>query len=210
MSLTQFAEEYGALPPSEQAQFSEAVRRLLSDGLVWREDEGDERTYAFLLRRATLVGDYLSVAGWELRHEERVRVFQVVHRDGSHRRRLNRDTTIWLWLLRLIYAEKRERLEVSLTRFPTIEVSALVLRYAEFFPGQRVRKSSSLDDALRTLQALKLVRGAGGGRLRSGNPDQLIELLPTLEVIIPATTITEIADRLREYDRSASSAAEEE
>src|SRR4051812_31077864 len=86
MRLTQFAEEYSELPPSEQSQFAETVRRLLSDGLVWREDEGDERTYSFLLRRSALVGDYLSVAGWELRHEERLRIFQIVHRDGSHRR----------------------------------------------------------------------------------------------------------------------------
>ena len=39
--MLRFAEAYSGLPPGEQAQFAEAVRRLLSDGLIWREIEGD-------------------------------------------------------------------------------------------------------------------------------------------------------------------------
>ena len=201
MSLTTFAQEYSQLTSTEQTQFSEVVRRLLADGLLWREDENDRRSYMFLLRRRELVTDYLAVAGWELRHEERIGVFQVIHREGAHRRRLNRDTTIWLLLLRLIYAEKRERLEVSLTRYPTVEIGEVTQRYAAFFPGQNVRKKSSLDDALRTLQGLKLIRAAGGV-LHIGSTDQLIELLPTLEMVIPATSVTALAERLREYKRA--------
>jgi len=109
---------------------------------------------------------------------------------------------VWLLLLRLMYAEKLERLEVGLTRYPVVEVSAIVQRYAEFFPGQTVRKRSSLFEALRTFQTLKLVRAAGGGTIRSGNVDQMIELLPTLEIIVPAANITALNDRLRTYDRT--------
>jgi hypothetical protein len=210
MSLSQFASEYDQLPPSEQSQFADAVRRLLADGLIWREDEGDRRIFNFLLRRRELVADYLSVAGWDLRHDERIGAFQVVHREGAHRRRLSRDQTVWLLLLRLIYAEKRERLEVSLTRYPVTEVGEVARRYADFFPGQNVRKRSSLDDALRSFQALKLVRGAGGAALRTGSPDQLIELLPTLELAIPAAAVTALAERLAAYGKLARSAGDAE
>jgi DNA-binding HxlR family transcriptional regulator len=132
MSLNDFAEAYSELASGEQQQLSDAVRRLLSEGLIWREDEHDRPVYNFLVRRRELVAAYLSVAGWELRYDERIAVFQVVHREGAHRRRLNRDTTIWLLLLRLIYAEKRERVEVSLTRYPTISIEELYQRYTEF------------------------------------------------------------------------------
>jgi hypothetical protein len=203
MSLDTFASEYGQLSATEQSQFGEAVRRLLADGLIYREDEDDRRTYAFLLRRRELVADYLAVAGWELRHEERVGAFHVAHREGAHRRRLSRDTTVWLLLLRLIYAEKRERLEVSLTRHPVVEVADVAQRYAEFFPGQSVRKKTSLDEALRTLGSWKLIRAAGGGVLRSGAPDQLIELLPTLEIVVPSPSAAQVAEKLREYGRGA-------
>jgi hypothetical protein len=202
MSLTQFAEEYSQLASSEQAQFAQAVRRLLADGLIWRESEDDRPIYSFLLRRRELVADYLAVGGWDLRHEERVAAFHIVHRDGAHRRRLSREATVWLLLLRLIYAEKRERLEVSLTRHPVVEVGEVARRYAEFFPGQNVRKRSSLADALRSFQALKLVRAAGGGAIRSGQTEQLIELLPTLEIVVPSGNVAALAERLRNYDRT--------
>lgn len=201
MNLSQFAQEYSELPPAEQSHFAQTVRRLLSDGIVWREEEQDRPIFAFLMRRRELVADYLAVAGWELRHEERLGAFHVVHRDGAHRRRLSRDATIWLLLLRLIYAEKCERLEVSLTRYPVIELSEVIQRYAEFFPGQQLRKRSSLQDALRSFQALKLVRAADGGQIRSGQHEQLIELLPTLEIVVPSGTIAALSEQLRSYSR---------
>ena len=202
MTLFSFAQEYSQLSSTEQTQFAETVRRLLADGLSWREDEEDRRIYSFLLRRRELVADYLAVAGWELRHEERVGAFHVVHRDGAHRRRLNREATVWLLLLRLIYAEKRERLEVGLTRYPVVEVGEVARRYAEFFPGQNVRKRSSLSDALRSFQALKLVRAAEGGGIRVDHVEQLIELLPTLEIVVPPASIAALAERLHAYDRT--------
>ncbi|MSP14339.1 MAG: DUF4194 domain-containing protein [Chloroflexi bacterium] len=202
MALTQFAQEYDQLTPGEQAQFAEAVRRLLADGLIWREDENDRRIYAFLSRRRELVADYLQVAGWELRFEERLNIFHVVHREHAHRRRLNRDTTIWLLLLRLIYAEKRESMSIQLTRYPVVAVGEVAGRYAAFFPGQVVRKKTSLEEALRTLQALKLIRAAGGGSLHAGNGEQLIELLPALEVVVPAADISAVVDQLSPYNRS--------
>jgi hypothetical protein len=203
MSLHSLANEYDQLPPGEQSQFAEAVQRLLSNGLIWREDENDRRVYGFLARRRELVADYLQIAGWELRHDERIFVYHLVHREGAHRRRLNRDTTIWLLLLRLIYAQQRESTTLSLTRYPVVTVGELIQRYAEFFPGQTVRKKTSLDEALRTLQSLKLIRDAQGGVLRSGNSEQLIELLPTLEIVVPAGAIAAVAERLQEYRRSA-------
>ncbi|NJP07750.1 MAG: DUF4194 domain-containing protein, partial [Chloroflexaceae bacterium] len=202
MSLLSFAHEYEALPPGEQHDFAEAVRHLLTEGMIWREDERDRRVYTFLTRRRDLVADYLMVAGWQLHHHERLGIFQVMHGEGAYRRRLNRKTTIWLLLLRLIYAEKRERMEVTLTRYPIVTVSALYQRYIDFFPGQRVREKTSLDEALRTLQSLKLIRSAGGGPLRAANSEQVIELLPTLEVIVPFNAIMTVAERLRQYSAS--------
>jgi Domain of unknown function (DUF4194) len=201
MSLIAFAEGYNRFSPNEQAQFAEAVRRLLADGLIWREEESERRIYHFIARNSSLIRDYLGVAGWELRHDERLSIFQVIHSEGAHRRRLNRDTTIWLLLLRMIYAEKRERLELALTRHPVVTIGEIVQHYSEFFPGKTVKKKGSLEDALRALHNLKLIRAAGGGAPRVSDADQLIELLPTLEAVVPANEVSTIAEKLREYDR---------
>src|SRR5512145_539962 len=104
MILARFAQEYDQLPPGEQTLFADAVRRLLSDGLIWRDDDGDRRIYNFLARRGDLVAEYLSVAGWDLKHHDRASIYHVAHREGAHRRHFNRKTTIWLLILRLLYA----------------------------------------------------------------------------------------------------------
>lgn len=196
MALANFAEAFAQLAPGEQTHFVDSLRRLLADGLIWREDENDRRIYNFLARRRDLIADYLQVAGWELRHHETSGVFQVVHRDGAHRRHLNRDATIWLLLLRLMDAELREKMVVMPTRYPVVPQSEIVQRYAEFFPGQTIRKKTSLEEALRTFATLKLVRVH-----RTSASEPTIELLPTLQVVVPASDIASLAERLAQYNR---------
>jgi hypothetical protein len=196
--MSTFVEEYEALSPSDQAQFAEAVRTLMAEGLIWREDSGKRHVYSFLNRHTELVKDYLGIAGWQLLHHEQALIFQVVHRDGYHRRRLNLDTTIWLLLLRMLYAEQQESNMMRLTRYPAVTIEDVIRRYNEL-PHARKRKKTSLEDALRQLQQLNLIRSASGGSLRVSNTKQVIELLPTLEVIVPAGNAQKVADRLAEY-----------
>lgn len=200
-----FAEAYTQLTPNEQAQCAEALRRLMADGLIWREDENDRRIYHWLVRQRDLAADYLRIAGWELRYDEGAAIFHVVHREGAHRRRLNRDTTIWLLILRLLSAELREKMVVMPTRYPIVNREQVVERYNAFFPGQLIRKKSSLDDALRTLATLKLIR-----KRRGTSGEESIELLPALDVMAPAHTIAQVAEKIAPYQRADSSEDESE
>jgi hypothetical protein len=196
MELIDFAQDYSELAPGEQALFQESIRRLLSDGIIWRDDAKDQRVYSFLQRHRDLVEAYIAVAGWELHFNELLSIFRVQHRDGAHKRRLNRDTTVWLLLLRLLYAEKRERMEVITTPNPVVSMSEIILRYTSYFPGQAVRKKTSLQEALRALASMKLVR-----LHRMSSSDPSIELLPTLEEVVPANAIAEVAARLEQFAR---------
>ncbi len=196
MELIDFAQDYGDLSNSEQALFQESVRRLLSEGIIWREETKDQRVYSFLQRHRDLIEAYLAVAGWEMHHNELLGIFRAQHRDGAHRRRLNRDTTVWLLVLRLLYAEKREAMQVITTPNPVVAMSDIILRYTSYFPGQAVRKKTSLQEALRALASMKLVR-----LHRMSSSDPSIELLPTLEEVAPANAIAEVAARLEQFAR---------
>jgi hypothetical protein len=199
MSLMTLAQTFEQLGPGEQAAFTDTVRQLLTDGFVWREDEDDRKTYNFLARRADLVRDYLFVCGWRLEYYEAAKVYYVTHVDGAHRRRLNKDVTVWLLIVRLLYAERRERPEATLTRSPVVRVGDIAERYASFFPNQHLRKKTSLTDALRAMQSMKLIAGAERGSLRADDPEKLVELRPALEVVLPAAEVTALAERLRKY-----------
>lgn len=203
MSLMHLAQEYDQLGPGEQSLFAEVIKRLLTEGLLWRDDEADRKAYNFLGRRSELVSEYLKIGGWQLVFHESARIYHVTHVDGAHRRRLSRELTIWLLIVRLLYAEKRERVEVTLTRQPVVKVGDIADRYASYFPNQRVRKKSSLTEALRAMQGMKLITAAGSAAvLRADDPDRLVELRPALEVILPADEITALTQRLSEYQRA--------
>ena len=204
-----FAEDYHELSPSEQALFSEAVNRLLAEGLVWFEDTGRSQMYSFVRRHFEMVKDYLSLAGWQLSYYEQQRVFQVTHREGAHRKHLPQETTICLLLLRMIYAEQQESNMLRLTRYPAITLGELYRRYQEL-PNARKRWKNKFEEALRHLQRLNLLRLVGGGSLRLSNPQQVIEMLPTLEVVVPAGNAQEIAERLTEYGTATHDDGEED
>jgi hypothetical protein len=193
-----FTESYTNLSPSEKAQFADTIRILLSECLIWREDESKRQVYLFLKRYTDLVKGYLDIASWELLYHEQCATFQVIHREGYHKKRLNLDTTIWLLLLRLLYAEQQESTTPRLTRYPAVTIDTLIRRYTEL-PNARRWKRTSLEDALRQLQRFTLIRAPNGGSLKVRNSEQVIELLPPLEAVVTATNAATVAARLAEY-----------
>lgn len=193
-----FSEEYEELSASEQALFAEAVNRLFSDGFIWYEDKSKATLYTFLRRHLELVKAYLGMSGWILTWHEPQRIFHLTHRDGAHRKQLSNAATICLLLARLVYAEQQETSTLRLTTYPSITLGELYRRYQEL-PRARKRWKNQFEEALRQLQRLLLVRTLGQGSLRLSNPQQILELLPTLEIIVPAGNAQQVAERLAEY-----------
>lgn len=191
MSVEKIVEHYQELSNSEQDLFRDSLRLLMSEGLIYRGISEHARSYSFLRRRETLVKDYLALAGWELRFAERQETFHLQHLTGAHREKLDLGTTKWLLLLRLLYAEAREGRSLELTRNPSVTSQDLVHRYAEYFPNERFK--TAMNDALKTLQGWNLVR--------RHSLEDVLELLPTLEVIVPASSLEVATNKLRELQK---------
>ena len=198
MELETFNETYAALSASEKAQFTDTIRLLLEEGMIWRENENRRSTYLFIKRFTDLIRGYLDIGGWELVYHEQSSTFQVVQWEGSHRKRFSLDTTIWLLLLRMLYAEQEESTTPRLTRYPTVTIDTLVHRYTEL-PNARKYKRTSLEEALRQIQSASLVRAGDKGKLKLRNGAQVIELLPPLEAVITAAKAADVAAKLAEY-----------
>ncbi len=71
-----------------------------------------DRDFRFIERHHRLFTDYLSVAGWELALEPDYGVAFVTNRYGYNRRHLDKAATYFLYALRLIYEEEREKLAI--------------------------------------------------------------------------------------------------
>lgn len=163
-----------------------ALDHLLAHGLLWRGLEADRRSYNTLVRWREIASQQLHSKGWVLIHHESLHTFQAINRKGKHHRHLNRNTAFCLFVLRLLRSET----PADLTPQPVITLSTLLKRCADF------NSQVDLSTALPELIGLKLIRPAGGGTLRPTNPDQLLELLPPLEIAVPDSAIKTLADQL--------------
>ncbi len=203
MSWTDFGNKLDALNSSEQALFTDTLRRLLAQSWIWRDDDEDHRAYNFLTRYEDLFRQYLSLGGWELHHAEALRLFHVRSAENANRRRLNKAFTLWLLVTRLIYQEQREQNRTTLTPWPLVKVSDLYDRYRSYFPGRPVRVKGEFTEALRELRALRLIRTPEGGAARADTPDKLIELLPALEIVVSAGSLAELGALIHQYQGEA-------
>lgn len=203
MSLHSLAEAYERLLPSEQALFETVLQRLLSDGFIWRGDERSAALYDFLERHLVPVSDYLAIAGWELRHYQRQKVFHLVHRDGTNRLHFTQEQTRLLLLLRLVYAQQVEQHSTDpsrlLLRHPIASTSSVFQSYIETYgikPGK-----GDFHDAIQRMQRLKLIRILYSNGRQKDLSSADLELLPILEIIVPNESIAALEERITVYKR---------
>jgi hypothetical protein len=167
------------LAPDDQTHLTAALEQLLADGFVWLGHSPDRRAYHDLARWRDLAAAQLRAKGWELIQHDSLPAFQVLHKRGKHRLHFKREAALCLLLLRLLEAET----PAPLTPHPVVTLAAIESRRADF------GLSFNLAEALPELAAHKLIRAAGGQTLRPTDPDQLLELLPTLRLVVPDSAI---------------------
>jgi len=171
---------------SSAPDLAPALDQLLAEGLLWRGREADRRAYNTLTRWRDLASSQMHAKGWVLIHHEALQTFQVVHRKGKHHRHLTRNAALCLFVLRLLRAET----PVGLTQYPVISLATFSRRCADF------NFQPELATVLPDLVTLKVIRPAGEGPLRPTQPEQLLELLPTLEIAVPTSAIETLAHSL--------------
>lgn len=109
-----FNEDFVKMPPSEQNQFASVVNVLLLKGFVVRDIfDSKEKimrindTYRYIERHFDLIQDYLKFSGWNLEKDAILGVFALTNFYTENRIRLDRETSLILFALRLIYENEK-------------------------------------------------------------------------------------------------------
>lgn len=110
-----FEENILRLTRADQDAFAKAINQLLLTSFVVR-DEFDRRektikinpTYRFIERHFDLINDYLSFAGWRVDKDLIKGVFSLLNEYGTNRVRFDREVSLVLFVLRLIYEEEKK------------------------------------------------------------------------------------------------------
>jgi hypothetical protein len=112
----------------ERQKIRSVLNRLLVVNFLVREKDRDG--YAVVRRHKGAIEDYLQMLGWEMIVDERHECVFLQSPDSSFRRSLDREMSIWLLILRLLYQEKRQGLSIS--AFPATTIHEIRTKYETF------------------------------------------------------------------------------
>jgi hypothetical protein len=179
------------LSESEQAKARELIHRLLEVNIIVKDKNRED--YALVRRHRSSLEAYFRFLGWELTIDERHECVFLHIPESGLRKRLDREQTLWLLVLRILYEEKRKGL--SLSDFPMITLYELRSKY-ETFRLEWVNKTT-LDKLIRLVTQFQLLDPLDDN---NHSDDARFKLYHTWMYVIQADGINQLEDRLGRYD----------
>ena len=143
-----FSEQFAQLSGSDQTRFAEIVNKILLKGFVVR-DIFDSREkiirvnpdFRFIERQFDLINDYLKFSGWVLNKDLILGVFYLVNTFEDNRIRIDREASLGLFTLRLIYEDEKEEGGSSSTQsiyMTTPSLIKMMVDHGITMPGKRL------------------------------------------------------------------------
>ena len=197
-----FEEAFEKLNLTEQEAFRRIVNWLLAHTYLL------QGTYAFEDNMNRTNPDYLFVErNFEL-FQERDSNYGVIFLSSSYefnRVKLDKATTLMLYVLRLIYEEEREKLSLSRDIFTT--TGDLVHKMLSLGVTKRKPANLTLRDSLRTLNRFRIVEKVDGPW---ENADTRLLILPTILFIVTNERISNMYQLIDEEETAEHEETEED
>ena len=197
-----FEEAFEKLNLTEQEAFRRIVNWLLAhtyllQGTYAFEDNMNRTNpdYLFVERNFELFQDYLEYAGFHLERDSNYGVIFLSSSYEFNRVKLDKATTLMLYVLRLIYEEEREKLSLSRDIFTT--TGDLVHKMLSLGVTKRKPANLTLRDSLRTLNRFRIVEKVDGPW---ENADTRLLILPTILFIVTNERISNMYQLIDEEE----------
>ena len=194
-------ELYGNLGMIEQENFQRIVNLLLGKTFIVYNvyDENKKTTvfnpdYRFIERNLELFEKYLRLGGWNLERNDNYEVIYITSQYGYNKMHLDKFTTVILYILRLMYEQKREN--INLTEQIVVNVSEIISTLNEI--GAYNKKKPALTEirqALGTIAKFNLIQKIDG---KYEDPETKIIILPSILFAITAESITKINESIKD------------
>ena len=197
-----FEEAFEKLNLTEQEAFRRIVNWLLAhtyllQGTYAFEDNMNRTNpdYLFVERNFELFQDYLEYAGFHLERDSNYGVIFLSSSYEFNRVKLDKATTLMLYVLRLIYEEEREKLSLSRDIFTT--TGDLVHKMLSLGVIKRKPANLTLRDSLRTLNRFRIVEKVDGPW---ENADTRLLILPAILFIVTNERISNMYQLIDEEE----------
>ena len=185
---------YEKLNMTEKENFSRVINQLLSRTflLVDQYDPEEQisrvnRDYLFVDRNFALFQEYLALAGFHLERDTNYGVIQLISSYDGNRQRFNKLTTGMIYVLRLIYEEEREKLNLS--KEVIIRIGDLVHKMLTLGFLQRKPSNADLHASLRRLSLFRIIEKLDGAW---EDADTRILILPSILFVVSNEQISSL------------------
>ena len=190
-----FCSEYPRLEPAQAERFSRIVSRLLSGHVLSPGSAlAPDAEWRFAERHHALIDAYLRIGGWSFELDAALRIGRAVHLSGEQRVRFNKLESLVTVMLRLVYHEAMQ--QATEAGRCTITVGDLRERLVQAGRPLHQLQRRAFQLTLRKLQRHSLVSLERGFQAED---DEVIEIGPVIEKVLPPDRIAELAERLRAY-----------
>ncbi len=189
--------EAAALPEKTRREVPRVVNRLLGQTFLYQDVEGDKEDYYLVQRHRAVLSGLLAAAGFTLRHDDYHRIFQVVSDFGYCRQRYKLDESLMIVVLRKLYEEQAEQL--NLAGDPVVTVGEVREEYRTITGKERDLGIGQYEEIMRSLRRLGLVEPLDGRSLDVRDSETRLRLRGSVKMILPVQTAEEMEAWLRRY-----------
>lgn len=193
-----FIEKYNELTNSEKENFKRVLSLILAKTfIVNRIYDKNQKTfksnpdYRFIDRNIELFREYLSLGGFVLRKDSNYEVMYVENEFGYNKKRLDKNTTIFLYGLRLKFDEDRESIKLNTDTIVT--VADIIKTLIDV--GAYTKKPSDMEirTALSNLISFNIIQKVDGILEK---PETKIIILPSILFVITNEKITSLSQSI--------------
>lgn len=189
-----FESLYDKLTVREREEFVRTANLLLSRNFIIRDvySQSDKAVrinydYRFAERHFEMLREYFEYSGWVLDRDNSYGVISLANSFEHNRERLDKFTTITLFIIRLIYEEARENL--SLKREVVTNVSDVVTKMINLGISDRKPPDRDIAGALRTLRKYNIIEKLEGDYT---DPDTRLIIYPSILFIVTNEKISSL------------------
>jgi len=188
-----FEQMYETLSDKEKQQFSETVNVLLGKTYLVYERMEDRHHYRFVERHLELFRNYLEMARWSVHVVKQHGVIQAYNMDERNRRNFTLQETIFLFILRLLYEEKRR--ELRLTQQVLVTGQDIQEKYLALQIRQRLPAREDMQRILKMFSSFSLLD------LKNGHwrePEAVYVLYPSLLLVLNLSDMESLSEWLKD------------
>lgn len=188
------------LPEKSQRDLPRVINRLLGQVFIYQDKDEDKEDYYFIHRHREACETALRLAGFNLLHDDYHRIFQAVSEFSTCRARYKLDETLMIVVLRKLYEERSERL--NLAQDPVVTIGEVREEYRTITGKQRDLGIVQYEALLRRLRTLGLIETLDGRTIDVREAEARLRLRGSVRLILPVQTVDELDAWIRKY-RSA-------